>query len=74
MQVAETVVDRVADISRYFPQALDVGCGHGHIAKAITEDLVGALFQCDMAEHAVVCLSVCLSICLSVYVCIVCMG
>ena len=54
MQVAETVVDRIADIARYFPSAVDVGCGRGHIAKALSEDLVGCLYQCDMAEHALV--------------------
>lgn len=53
-QVAETVVERVADISRFFPEAVDVGCGRGHVAKAISEDLVGSLYQCDMAEHALV--------------------
>lgn len=54
VQVAETIVDRVADIARFFPTAVDVGCGRGHIAKAISGDLVASLYQCDMAERALV--------------------
>lgn len=53
-QVAEMLVDRVADVARYFPDALDVGCGRGHVAKAISGDIVGSLCQCDMAEYALV--------------------
>ena len=49
------VVDRVADISRFFPQALDIGCGRAHIAKAVTSDLIETLYQCDMAERVLVC-------------------
>ncbi len=47
-------MNRVADIARFFPQALDVGCGRGHVARALSQDLIGSLSQCDMAEHAVV--------------------
>lgn len=48
------VMDRVADVSRFFSQAVDVGCGRGHIAKAASGDILGSLSQCDMAEHAMV--------------------
>lgn len=54
VKVAEMLVDRVADISRFFPQAVDIGCGRGHIAKAVSSDLLGSLYQCDMAELALV--------------------
>lgn len=47
-------MDRVADISRFFPQALDMGCGHGHIAKATAGDIVGTLYQSDMALNMLV--------------------
>lgn len=47
-------MDRVADISRFFPQALDMGCGRGHIAKATSEDIVGTLYQTDMALNMLV--------------------
>ena len=51
------MLDRVSDISRVFPTALDVGCGHGHVAKHLredTDDLIGSLYQCDLADQAVV--------------------
>ena len=41
---------------RFFPAALDVGCGRGHIAKEMNSDIVGTLYQCDMAENMVVCI------------------
>lgn len=56
-QVASTILDRVSDVSRVFPMAVDVGCGRGHFAKQLGEDasdLIGSLYQCDIAEKAVV--------------------
>ena len=53
-QVASHVIDRVSDISRFFPVAIDVGCGRGHIAKQMSTDLISTLYQCDMADRAVV--------------------
>ena len=52
--MAETVADRVSDISRFFPLALDIGCGRGHVAVNMAEDLISSLYQCDMAKYAVV--------------------
>ena len=54
MQVASQIVDRVCDVTRYFPLALDMGCGRSHIATATTSDVTGCLVQCDMAENALV--------------------
>ena len=34
--------------------ALDVGCGRGHVAKQMNSDILGTLYQCDMAENMVV--------------------
>ena len=34
--------------------AVDVGCGRGYIAKNVYEDMVGLLYQCDMAENVLV--------------------
>ena len=48
------MVDRVCDVSRYFPLALDLGCGRSHIATATSDDITGYLIQCDMAENALV--------------------
>jgi len=52
--VAQTIAERVGDIDRFFPRAVDVGCGRGHFAKAASEDLVGSLDQCDMSRHVLV--------------------
>ena len=52
-EVASSVVDRACDVSRHFPVALDLGCGRGHVAKHMSKDIVGALYQSDMAERAV---------------------
>ena len=54
VQVASHILDRVYDISRFFPVVLDVGCGRGHIAKLMPDKLINSLYQCDMAEKAVV--------------------
>ena len=54
LKVASHIVDRVSDISRHFSLALDVGCGRGHIANLMSDDLIGALYQLDMAEKTVV--------------------
>lgn len=51
-EVASQLIDRVADVSRFFPTALDVGCGRGHVASQLSRDLVGTLYQCDAAEKA----------------------
>ena len=53
-EVASHVIDRVCDVARFFSVALDVGCGRGHVAKHVTKEMVGSLYQCDMAETAVV--------------------
>ena len=38
--------------------AIDVGCGRGHFAKQLdsedASDLIGSLYQCDIAEKALV--------------------
>ncbi len=39
---------------RKFPVALDLGCGRGHIAKNVLLDMVGLLYQSDMAEDVLV--------------------
>ena len=47
-------MDRVGDVARYFPLALDLGCGRSHIAMETSSDLAGHLVQCDMSENALV--------------------
>ena len=53
-EVAAQMVERVCDVARHFPLALDVGCGRGHIAKVVSADLLDSLYQCDTAEQALV--------------------
>ncbi|KAJ7373128.1 NADH dehydrogenase [ubiquinone] 1 alpha subcomplex assembly factor 5 [Desmophyllum pertusum] len=50
-EVAERMVDRIGDIARHFPMALDLGCGRGHISKYLTKEQVGTLVMSDMAEN-----------------------
>lgn len=50
-EVAERVVDRIGDIARHFPLALNLGCGRGHISKYLTKEQVGTLVMSDMAEN-----------------------
>ena len=39
---------------RKFEVALDLGCGRGHVSKHILGDMVGILYQTDLAEHVLV--------------------
>ncbi|CAM9459635.1 unnamed protein product [Hapterophycus canaliculatus] len=60
--IASALVDRIEDISREFPRALDVGAHAGHIYRAICEKPglngrggiggVEHLTQCDISEQA----------------------
>uniref|UniRef100_A0A480P4C1 Arginine-hydroxylase NDUFAF5, mitochondrial n=1 Tax=Sus scrofa TaxID=9823 RepID=A0A480P4C1_PIG len=51
-EVGSRIADRVYDITRDFPLALDVGCGRGYIAQHLNKETVGKFFQTDIAEHA----------------------
>uniref|UniRef100_A0A8C0INF2 NADH:ubiquinone oxidoreductase complex assembly factor 5 n=1 Tax=Chelonoidis abingdonii TaxID=106734 RepID=A0A8C0INF2_CHEAB len=53
-EVGGRVADRVFDITRTFPLALDVGCGSGYIAQYLNKETVEKLFQVDMAENALI--------------------
>ncbi|GCC28911.1 arginine-hydroxylase NDUFAF5, mitochondrial [Chiloscyllium punctatum] len=50
-EVGSRVVDRVFDIVRTFPLALDIGCGKGYIAENLNKETVQTLFQVDIAEN-----------------------
>jgi len=39
--------DRVCDIKRRFPLAVEFGCGRGHTGKHLAADMVDQLHQCD---------------------------
>ncbi|NXU74596.1 NDUF5 hydroxylase, partial [Oreotrochilus melanogaster] len=51
-QVGSRIADRVFDITRTFPLALDVGSGRGYIAPHLTKEIVEKLVQVDIAENA----------------------
>ncbi|XP_013783444.1 arginine-hydroxylase NDUFAF5, mitochondrial-like [Limulus polyphemus] len=49
-EVGYRVADRVYDIKRQFPVAVELGCGRGHIGPHLTNDTVGFLYQCELSE------------------------
>ncbi|XP_042188787.1 arginine-hydroxylase NDUFAF5, mitochondrial isoform X3 [Callorhinchus milii] len=51
VQVGSRVAERIFDVSRTFPVALDIGCGKGYIAQNLNTDVVQKLFQVDIAEN-----------------------
>ncbi|KAM6941948.1 arginine-hydroxylase NDUFAF5, mitochondrial isoform 2-T2 [Lycodopsis pacificus] len=51
-EVGSRVADRVYDITRTFPLALDIGGGKSHIAEHISKDVVERLFLTDVSEKA----------------------
>uniref|UniRef100_A0A8C3KI99 Arginine-hydroxylase NDUFAF5, mitochondrial n=1 Tax=Calidris pygmaea TaxID=425635 RepID=A0A8C3KI99_9CHAR len=51
-EVGSRMADRVFDIPRTFPLALDVGSGRGYIAQHLTKETVEKLIQVDIAENA----------------------
>ena len=57
IEVAQRLVDRLDDIRRKFPLALDLGCHRGHIYKLLNDnkDIGGIqkLIQCDLSANAI---------------------
>ncbi|XP_060945280.1 arginine-hydroxylase NDUFAF5, mitochondrial [Limanda limanda] len=49
-EVGGRVADRVYDIARTFPVALDIGGGKSHIAEHLSKDVVERLFLTDVSE------------------------
>ncbi|KAM9770408.1 arginine-hydroxylase NDUFAF5, mitochondrial isoform 2-T2 [Menidia menidia] len=52
LQVGSRVADRVYDIARTFPLALDLGGGRGHIAEHLSPEVVQRLFLTDISHQA----------------------
>lgn len=49
-EVAERLTERLDDVKRRFPLALDLGCHAGHVKRALQQRRnVGALVQCDLS-------------------------
>nr|XP_045012186.1 arginine-hydroxylase NDUFAF5, mitochondrial isoform X2 [Jaculus jaculus] len=53
-EIGSRIADRVYDIARNFPLALDVGCGRGYIAQHLNKETIGKFFQIDIAENALI--------------------
>ncbi|XP_040285910.1 arginine-hydroxylase NDUFAF5, mitochondrial [Bufo bufo] len=51
-EVGERIVDRVFDVTRTFPLALDIGSGRGYISPHLTKETVERLVQADVCEEA----------------------
>ncbi|TNN61486.1 NADH dehydrogenase [ubiquinone] 1 alpha subcomplex assembly factor 5 [Liparis tanakae] len=51
-EVGSRVADRVYDIARTFPLALDIGSGKSHIAEHLSKDVVERLVLTDVSEEA----------------------
>lgn len=50
-EIAERVADRLCDILRFFPTALDLGAGKGYLSRHVTKDEIGKLYQLDSSEE-----------------------
>ncbi|XP_072240153.1 arginine-hydroxylase NDUFAF5, mitochondrial [Leuresthes tenuis] len=50
-EVGSRVADRVYDITRTFPLALDIGGGKSHIAEHLSKDVVERLFLTDISQQ-----------------------
>ncbi|MBN3320237.1 NDUF5 hydroxylase, partial [Atractosteus spatula] len=51
-EVGSRVADRVFDIARTFPLALDIGCGASHIALHLNKETIEKLFLMDVTVNA----------------------
>uniref|UniRef100_A0A671RQM6 Arginine-hydroxylase NDUFAF5, mitochondrial n=1 Tax=Sinocyclocheilus anshuiensis TaxID=1608454 RepID=A0A671RQM6_9TELE len=51
-EVGSRLADRVYDVSRTFPLALDVGCGKSHIAEHLSKDIVERLCLTDISDSS----------------------
>ncbi|XP_048577640.1 arginine-hydroxylase NDUFAF5, mitochondrial isoform X2 [Nematostella vectensis] len=54
-EVAHRLADRIGDIARHFPMAMDLGCGRGHLNKHLSKDQIGKLVLLDSAEKMLQC-------------------
>lgn len=52
-EIGWRIADRVFDLTKFNPLALDIGCGVGNIAPHMIKENVGTLIQCDMSEEMV---------------------
>ncbi|KAG8584024.1 hypothetical protein GDO81_008640 [Engystomops pustulosus] len=51
-EIGDRVADRVFDVARTFPFALDIGSGRGYISRHLTKETVERFVQADVCEEA----------------------
>lgn len=51
-EVGSRLADRIYDVSRTFPLALDVGYEKSHVAEYLSKDVVGRLFLTDISDSS----------------------
>nr|CAG4650311.1 EOG090X09JT [Sida crystallina] len=49
-EVGYRLADRIFDINKQFPIAVDLGCGFGHASQHLNRDTIGKLIMCDQSE------------------------
>ncbi|KAJ2768480.1 hypothetical protein IWQ57_003517, partial [Coemansia nantahalensis] len=50
-EVAARVADRLLDIKRRYHTVVELGCGCGHLAKAVDDDMMDRLIMCEMSPQ-----------------------
>jgi len=48
--VADRLADRLCDVLRHFPNALDIGAGKGYMARTVTKHEIGKLHQLESSK------------------------
>ncbi|XP_039593820.1 arginine-hydroxylase NDUFAF5, mitochondrial isoform X1 [Polypterus senegalus] len=51
-EVASRIADRIFDVARTFPLALEIGCGRSHIVQNLNKETIETLFLVDVNEKA----------------------
>ncbi|XP_051775657.1 arginine-hydroxylase NDUFAF5, mitochondrial isoform X2 [Erpetoichthys calabaricus] len=51
-EVGSRIADRIFDVARTFPLALEIGCGRSHIVQHLNKETIDTLFLVDVNEKA----------------------
>lgn len=49
-EVGYRLSDRIFDINKKFPLAVDLGCGYGHVSRHLNSEAVERLIMCDRSD------------------------
>nr|CAG4644120.1 EOG090X09JT [Lepidurus arcticus] len=50
-EIGFRLADRIFDIKKHFPNALDLGCSRGYVSRHITDDCIGHIVMCDTSKE-----------------------